>query len=416
MTLAENNQSLASYDSAPFFDRAFKYAVQHKLIDQLKIDEIINDAATGTVQIAEYFGASSHLRQNLEESSAWMVQLVSLYLEDTTNGDLGQAVNIIKEKSFRSLSRGGSQMLKALYSLSEDNHFGSPRFESESEFLKKCLSSHITVAKYRQTLKECEQFKFELSFASWLIKKLGAPISAFNDLHAPAEHVIRTSLIFLAYGAKKVGANKSGFPNENGLFEIFTSIRKEWAFLGDVTCSKKFLEDFPEDFMPMALQTLTSIQNEDVPKIVNPSVSLATIFADLKVRQYFFLFDALNDVSQFDKKLSEDWYSLTGGAEDDALLLTLFICAASGLAPKTSLMVCEAKKAVLNIRENGLLEKEVDKLIKKAPHDDAEQLSALWSDFVEDASVYFFDESDENLSQAIAYLTDHCNINKKLNG
>lgn len=410
MALTENNQSLAFYDNAPFFDRAFKYAIQHKLIDHEKIDEIINDAASGTIQIAEYFGASSHLRQNLEEASQWMVSLVGLYLEDATNGVLAQAAQMLKEKSFRSLSRGGSQMLKILYGLPEDNHFGSPRFDSENEFLKRCLNSGMTVTKYKQTLKDRERFKSELGFASWLVKKIGAPISAFNDLHASAEHVIRTSLLFLAYGAKKIGSNKSSFPDENGLFEIFTSMRKEWGFLGDVTCSKKFLEDIPEAFLPVALQTLSSIQNDDIPKIVNQSIPLATVFSDLKARQYFFLFDPLNDVSQFDKKLAEEWFSLTGGVEDDVLLLTLFICAASGVAPKTSLKVSEAKKAVLNIREKGVLEKEVTRLIKKAPHDESEQLLALWGDFIEDARSFLLDKEDEKLVQVMSYLKDHCNI------
>jgi hypothetical protein len=160
----------------------------------------------------------------------------------------------------------------------------------------------------------------------------------------------------------------------------------------------------------LALQTLASIQQEDIPKIVSPSVPLASIFADLKVRQYFFLFDPMNDVSQFDKKLAEEWFVLTNGTEDDALLLSLFISAAAGLKLKTSLTVAEVKKAVLNIRENGLLEKEVIKLIKKAPHDEQEQLQSLWSEFIEDASLYLLDESDENLSEAVAYLKDHCNI------
>ncbi len=412
MNLAENNQSLAAYDSASYLDRALKYAIQKKLIDQAKVEEIINDAATGTVQITEYFGASSHLRQNLEEASVWMASLVSLHLEHATNGELNQAALMIKEKSFRTLSRGGSQMLKALYVLPEANHFGSPRIDSESEFLKRCLNSRMTVAKYRQTLAEHEQFKLELSFANCLVKKIGSSISVFNDLHASAEHVIRTSLLFLAYGAKKMGGNKAVFPDENALFEIFTSMRKEWGFLGDVTCSKKFLEDIPEDFLPLALQTLSKIQNEDVPKIVNPSVPLATIFADLKVRQYFYLFDPLNDVSQFDKKLAEEWFLLTGGTEDDALLLTLFLCTSAGLTPKTSLMVSEAKKAVLNIRENGLLDKKVFQLIKKAPHDEQGQLLSLWDDFIEDASAYLFDVSDENFVQVINYLTDHCHIHK----
>ena len=420
ITTAENDQSLVFYDNAPFFDRVLKHAVQNKLIDQAKIDEMINDAATGTIQIAEYFGATAHLRENLLQASVWMASLVSLNLENASNGDLQLAAQMIKEKSFRTLSRGGSQMLKVLHALPEDDHFGALRFDTESDFLKRCLSSHMTLAKYRQAMVMHSQFKLELGLANYLLKKMATPSRAFNDLHAPAKHVLRSAVLFMAYGAKKIatgklatgklGAGKAGFPDENALFEIFTAMRKEWSFLGDVSCSKKFLEEIPEDYLPLALQTLASIQQEDIPKIVSPSVPLATIFADLKVRQYFFLFDPMNDVSQFDKKLAEEWFVLTNGTEDDALLLSLFISASAGLKLKTSLTVAEVKKAVLNIRENGLLEKEVIKLIKKAPHDEQEQLKSLWSEFIEDASLYLLDESDENLSEAVVYLKDHCNI------
>lgn len=420
MNPAENNQSLAFYDNAPFFDRALKHAVQNRLIDQAKIDEMINDAATGTIQIAEYFGATAHLRENLQQASVWMASLVSLHLENESNGDLQLAAQMIKEKSFRTLSRGGSQMLKALYALPEDDHFGALRFDTESDFLKRCLSSHMTLAKYRQSMVMHSQFKLELGLANYLLKKMATTSRAFNDLHAPAKHVLRSAVLFMAYGAKKIAASKlsagklstgkAGFPDENALFEIFTAMRKEWSFLGDVSCSKKFLEEIPEDYLPLALQTLASIQQEDIPKIVSPAVPLASIFADLKVRQYFFLFDPMNDVSQFDKKLAEEWFVLTNGTEDDALLLSLFISASAGLKLKTSLTVAEVKKAVLNIRENGLFEKEVIKLIKKAPHDEQEQLQSLWTEFIEDASLYLLDESDENLSEAVAYLKDHCNI------
>lgn len=411
MASIQNNQSLASYDNAPFFEKVFKYAVQYRFIDEAKIDEIVNDAATGTIQIAEYFGTSSHLSANLEDAKNRMVNLVSLYLEDITDGDLDKAAQLLKEKPFRSLSRGGSQMLKTLYAMPEDNHFGTSRFESESEFIKKCLVNGMTVTKYRQTFKSCAQFDQEIKFAGWLVNKFGASLNTFNHLFAPAEHVIRTSLLSLAYGAKKIGS-KVSFPDENGLFEIFTSIRKEWAFLGDVTYSNKFLDELPDTFVTYAQETLLSIKNDDFPKIVNQSTPLASIFADLKVRKYFYLHDALGKVSNFDKLLAEEWFSVTNGTEDDALLLTLFLCVASGLAPKTELKVSEAKKAVSNIREKGILENAVVKLIEKAPHEEVEQLLALWGDFIEEAKPFLLDKTDEKLKQVMLFLVDYCNIQK----
>ncbi|OIQ91143.1 hypothetical protein GALL_269400 [mine drainage metagenome] len=412
MSSTKQTQTIAAYDNAPFFEKAFKYAVKHNVIDAARVDEIVNDAATGAVQIAEYFGESAHLRKNLEISMKRMVSLVSLYLEDTTGNELDKAAMLLKEKPFRALSRGGSQMLKVLFSLPEDGYFGSTRLDSERDFLKKSLVKGMPVTKYRQTVKDCEQFKKELDFASWIIKKTGTPISKLNEFHASAEHVIRTYFLTLAYGTKKVGGNKSGLPDEAGLFEIFTSMRKEWGFLGDITCSTKFMDDIPAEFLDYANNILATIKTEDLPKIVNPSVPLQSVFSDLKDRKYFYLHDHFNEMSKFDKMLAVDWFALTGGTEDDALLLTLFLCAASGLEQKTSLKVSEAKKAVLSIREHGILQSDVLKLIEKAPHDEIEQLRSLWSDFIEEAQPFLLDHSDEQLKEVMVYLEDHCNIQK----
>ena len=418
MALTQNTHSVSAYDNAPFFEKALKYAVHNNVIDQARVAEIINDAATGSLQIAEYFDESTHLRRNLEISMKRMVSLVSLYLEDATEGELDKAAQLLKDKPFRALSRGGSQMLKALYNMPEEEHFGSSRLESEREFLKKYLSKELPVAKYRQTFKDCERYRSNINLATLLVKKLGATISELNEMHASAEHVIRTSLLSLAYGAKKVVANKAKFPDEVALFEIFTSIRKEWALLGDVTYSSKFIDDVPAEFQAYIKATLQSIQNEDVPKIVNQSISLEIVLNDLKhSNKYFYLQNQLNDVGRFDKALAADWFALTSGNDagendEDSLLLTLFLCAAAGVDRKTTLKVYEAKKAVLNIREKGLLQHEVLNLIKTAPHDETDQLMSLWDDFVDEASPYLLDSSDENLHEVMVYLTERCNISK----
>ncbi len=417
MALTQNIHSVAAYDNAPFFEKALKYAINNNIIDQARLAEMINDAATGSLQIAEYFDESTHLRKNIEVSMKRMVSLVSLYLEDTTDGELDKAAQLLKDKPFRALSRGGSQMLKALYSMPEDEHFGSSRLDSEREFLKKFLSKELSVAKYRQTFKDCERHKSLINLATLLVKKLGATVSELGDMHASTQHVIRTSLLSLAYGAKKAIANKTKFPDEAALFEIFTSIRKEWALLGDVTCSSKFMDDVPAEFQDYTKSILQSIQNEDIPKIVNQSISLESVLNDLKHSKYFYLQDQLNEMSRFDKALSADWFALTGGVDarsndEDSLLLTLFLCAAAGLDRKTTLKVFEAKKAVLNIRENGLLHNEVLNLIKTAPHDDIDQLTSLWDEFIDEALPYLLDSSDENLHEVMMYLTERCNILK----
>ena len=59
MALTQNTHFVAAYDNAPFFEKALKHAVHNNLIDQARLAEIINDAATGSLQIAEYFDEST---------------------------------------------------------------------------------------------------------------------------------------------------------------------------------------------------------------------------------------------------------------------------------------------------------------------------------------------------------------------
>ncbi|MFM2434125.1 MAG: hypothetical protein RL063_104 [Pseudomonadota bacterium] len=408
--MSSTQQSLSAYENGPYLEKALRYAVQHQVLNQEGLTAIINDASTGSVQIAEYFGHSAHLRQHLEDAKNKMVRLVSLYLEHTCDGDLFQAAQLLKDKPFRALSRGGSQMLKTLYALPEDSYFGSPRLESEAEFLKKQLTKGVTVAKYREHLKDGTLTKLKLNFATWLLKQMGANISAFSELHAPVEHVIRTCILSLAYGAKKAVSKGAHFPDESALLEIFTAIRKEWAFIGDVTSTKKFLSDIPAEFNEYGLQTLASIEADDIPKIVNASIPLQATFDQLKVSQYFFLYNPMDAVSKFDQMQADEWFTMTGGNEEDAVLLTLLLCSAAGMKPKPSLKASEAKKAVLAIRTHGFLEEEVLNLIDQAPHDEIDQLTALWQDFIDEANPYFQDKSDDKLVQVLSFLAHHCQI------
>jgi hypothetical protein len=268
----------------------------------------------------------------------------------------------------------------------------------------------MPLAKYSQALNAGLDFKQAIAFANYLLKKTGASLRPFIDLHAPALHVVRTSLLSLAYGAKKISAQPVAFPDEQALFEIFTKIRKEYAFFGEAASSKKFLDELPEEFIAYATQILTSIEADDIPKIVSPSRKLEEVFAELKLSRYFFLYDMFSEISKHEQALAEDWYTLTDGSKEHHFLLTLFLNAAAGMPAKTILTTSAAKKVVLAIRENGLMHKEVSKLIASAPHEEIEPLSALWQGFIDEAQPFLLDKTDEKFEQVLSYLTDHCNI------
>ena len=113
LTSAPAASTVSLFDSRPFFEKALQYGVQHGLLDQAKLDEIAADAPKGMVQIARYFG-SEFLRPELERARDRIINLVSLHLQTASAGDLQAAATLLRDHSFLSRSKAGSDMLKAL--------------------------------------------------------------------------------------------------------------------------------------------------------------------------------------------------------------------------------------------------------------------------------------------------------------
>lgn len=116
-------QSVSLFDSRPFFEKALSYGIEHGLIGLDKLDAIRADAPKGMVQIARYFG-TEYLRPELELAKERIVNLVSLHLAYSTQGDLRQAAELLRDHSFLSRSKAGSDMLKALITMPQTTHFG----------------------------------------------------------------------------------------------------------------------------------------------------------------------------------------------------------------------------------------------------------------------------------------------------
>ncbi len=107
---------LATVDDRPYFDKVLRFGVENAVISGERFRQILADGAKGIVQIANFFG-TAHLRTDLEIARERMVNLLSLYLEDVSDGDLLAAALSLKEKSLLSHSKGGSDMLRRLSAL-----------------------------------------------------------------------------------------------------------------------------------------------------------------------------------------------------------------------------------------------------------------------------------------------------------
>ena len=123
MSIDTSPAAIAVYDERPFFEKALVYGVAHGILSAEKIDSMLNDGPKGLVQIARYFG-TEFLRPELERARERMVNLISLYLQDSCEGDLLAAAQSLRQHSLLSRSKGGSDLLRRLIALPESSHFG----------------------------------------------------------------------------------------------------------------------------------------------------------------------------------------------------------------------------------------------------------------------------------------------------
>ena len=128
--------ALATFDNRLFFDKALRCGVQQGILTPAPLQSIQEGFSKGIVQIANFFG-TAHLRPELELALHRMVNLVSLYLEDMSEGDIQIAAASLRDKTLLSHSKAGSDMLKRLHAMPDSTltHRGPVSPESQRAYL-----------------------------------------------------------------------------------------------------------------------------------------------------------------------------------------------------------------------------------------------------------------------------------------
>src|SRR5450830_734207 len=131
--MSDNLRNIQIIDKRPFFEKVLSHGVKNRTLDQETCRAIIADGAKGTVQVAAFFG-TSHLHTDLENARLRIVNLVSLFLEHTFDGDLQKAAESLRDNTFLSHSRGGNEMLKALHAMPDSTVFADIKSQTVKEF------------------------------------------------------------------------------------------------------------------------------------------------------------------------------------------------------------------------------------------------------------------------------------------
>jgi hypothetical protein len=385
--------------------------VKNAIITKAKIAAIETEAPKGLVQIAEAFG-SKYLRPEIEAARKRIVNLASLYLLETSQGDLNIAAKMIRDHTFLSLSRGGSGLLKVLFAMPEYALLGREQKSRVEEFLE-VWSLKEKVQEYRNLLEYRQANALEIEAGFWFGHSMELTKTELQEEDVEASAVIRTAIL-----KRILGEGDSPIENQIEFAGILESLRakakgkskKLKLIEADAPEILTLSDDVPEKFHIIVKQILDEILTRDAPLILDRKISLDRLVFELKER-YFICAHEIEDTSAYDALVSKEWSKITKGKTDIDSLLTLFLCIAIDMPAKTSILEKSAKTLVKKIREKGLDSERVNTWIKTtAPHEKQEGLLVDWRNFVEEASIYLVDDWDTNFSGAMRFLKENCHI------
>jgi hypothetical protein len=410
--------SISLYDSRPFFEKALQYGVQHCIIPAAKLAAIETEAPKGMVQIARYFG-SEYLRPEIEQAKNRIVNLVSLYLEHSTGGNVQLAAESLRDNSFLSHSKAGSTLLKDLITLPQNSHFG---MNERTEF----TDEHIPLlAKW--TLRTLPEFQAELAkrqkvaaivdAAIWLAEQLGFDEEQLEEAGMDAEAVIRTALLTLAAKNRKL-------PDWAGFERLITLLRKKPV--AEVKKSLVLPKNLPDAFSEV-VETVRKSVIADLPKLLDLELPARKLFNQTPafMGRYFWVEDALSEVDTYEREVddkhaarieqsSKTWQKATQGHSDDSSLLTLFLTIAAGATPKSLLTEKSATALIKKIRKSGLdAELPLAYIREHAPAAYQNDFCEMWQEFITDAQSTLKSDFDYQLHDALALLRLQCNVEAK---
>jgi hypothetical protein len=416
--------SVSIYDARPFFEKALHYGVQHGVIDRQKLEMICAEAPKGMVQIARYFG-SEFLRPEIEKARDRMVNLVSIYLEESSAGDLRTAAESLRDHSFLSRSKGGSDMLKGLIAMPQNSHFGMNEYGAFTDEHIPLLAkwSLRSLADYQAEFSQRSQVAQVMDAAIWLAAQLGLDADDLEDAGKDAEAVIRTALLVLATG-------RTDMPDWVAFEKMIAALRKKYGAstaagkvkskpvdkVGGKGQAAAFSPAAPKSVPADLIDVIEAVRLSvlaDLPKILDPLVAPRQLFDQTPafMGRYFWIEDGLSQVDHHDRLASSAWAKATGGLSDDGSLLTLFLCIAAGAPPKTLLTEKTATALVRKIQKSGLNVELAHRYIEDhAPLQYQRDYAKLWAAFAEESQSTLTSDSFSALKDALALLRLECNV------
>ena len=402
-------QAVALFDDRPFFEKALQHGVRHGILAPDRLAAMAQEAPKGMVQIARYFG-TEYLRPDLERARDRLVNLVSLYLEHSTGGDLNRAAESLRDHSLLSRSKGGSDMLKALILMPQNSHFGMQEhggFE-DKHIPQLARWSLRSLADYRAERDARSHATTLVEAAVWMAAQLGLDVDDLDEAGKDAEAVVRTALLVRA-------CRLSAMPDWPAFEKMVLGLRRKYPLAagGPAPAVPVALpKDLPAQYRAVVQSVQASVL-QDLPKILDATLGVRKLFDQTPafLGRYFWFEDAMADLEHFERGNSALWEKATDGHSDDSSLLTLFLRIATQGKHATLLTRKTATALVKKIRTSGLDADLPRQFVRQhAPVQLQDDYLQLWNAFVDEAEPVLRSDRVQATEDALALLRRECNV------
>jgi len=402
--------ALATFDNRPFFDKALRYGVEQGIIAPGRLKSLQEDFSKGIVQIANYFG-TAHLRPELELALHRMVNLVSLYLEDMSGGDIQIAAASLRDKTLLSHSKAGADMIKRLHAMPDSTLMdrGPLSPESQRAYLdEKTASDTISLTDYLSEFAIRQENRNMIDFSFWLAKMMGVSRADVDD----AESLIRSAMLVIF-----VDQAELKLPTRTAFVRLIKSAKHPKARLNEDRL-KVFLREAPTEFQRLARRSMDHFIESDLPQIRASSRTADKLLYGGETGERYFVSENLDeDVREYDRLVAKEWDRVTQGeADDPAVVATVFFFVATGLSPKATMLLREAKEVIGVFRRCGFDSPAVIKFVDDhAPETIREELQKFWKDELKGEAEEQLSDRDPNwpdthMERALEYLRKTCRV------
>jgi hypothetical protein len=203
-------------------------------------------------------------------------------------------------------------------------------------------------------------------------------------------------------------------PTRSAFVHLIKAAKRPRAKL-DEARFQAFFADASATFQQLARHAMARFIEQDLPQIrADETTADKLLYGD--TAQPYFVSESLDeDVSEYDRLVAREWQRVTRGESDDPqVLATVFLFLATGLPPKSSMLLKDAKEITRIFRSNGFDSAAVLGFIDlQAPESMRADLSRAWTDDIRREAEERLADTDPNwpdtyMERALEYLHGAC--------